>query len=394
MKQLKSTLLLVFCASQAAQANVIQYFTGISYSNPAELFQTKDTSVLLGGTYFDPDLRFRGTSLNFLTATYPYGEVHSRKKSVLPYGRIAKRVSPNLVLGIDLTEPFHSNLDWGTDSFTNYAATQNYLYDIDISPRLSAKLREDLFFGFGFNFNYLYHHEANWAIPDFATGNYANLVNKSSNLGIGFNLGLFYMINPQNMLGITYYSKIKQPTYGTSYLGPLTSNNLDFTFNMPATTVVSYLHFFSQKWLANFKLFYAQWSINQSVRFMNTAAPPPIGPNFTFKTEYGNAFALIAATHYQYNDKLGLLAFAMYDEGPEREHLRPLIFPADNIYFAGIGADYKINKTTTVELVYGHAYEGTRLNNTVNTPAGTLPFNRGNVTINADAIDFRIKYET
>jgi len=134
--------------------------------------------------------------------------------------------------------------------------------------------------------------------------------------------------------------------------------------------------------------------MNQAVTFRNTAAPANAGgPNYTFLVEYRNSWALQVATHYQYNDKLGLLAFAMYDKGPEKDHLRPLIFPADNIFFAGFGIDYKINKKTTVELVYGHGYEATTLNNTIKLGPTTLPFSRGNVNINADVIDLKFKVE-
>lgn len=33
-----------------AQANVIQYFAGISYNNPADLFKVKNGILLVGGT--------------------------------------------------------------------------------------------------------------------------------------------------------------------------------------------------------------------------------------------------------------------------------------------------------------------------------------------------------
>ena len=62
-----STTAILCLASVHAQANIIQYFTGISYNNPAELFQVKHNDLLLGGTLIDPLGRFTGQGLNFNT---------------------------------------------------------------------------------------------------------------------------------------------------------------------------------------------------------------------------------------------------------------------------------------------------------------------------------------
>lgn len=50
-----------------AQANVIQYFAGISYNNPADLFKVKNGILLVGGTGSYADLQFKGSALNFNT---------------------------------------------------------------------------------------------------------------------------------------------------------------------------------------------------------------------------------------------------------------------------------------------------------------------------------------
>ncbi|MCZ4687475.1 hypothetical protein O6C82_03960 [Legionella pneumophila] len=53
-----------------AQANVIQYFAGISYNNPADLFKVKNGILLVGGTGSYADLQFKGSALNFNTFQY------------------------------------------------------------------------------------------------------------------------------------------------------------------------------------------------------------------------------------------------------------------------------------------------------------------------------------
>ncbi|HAT1862538.1 TPA: hypothetical protein I8Z33_002861, partial [Legionella pneumophila] len=210
-----------------AQANVIQYFAGISYNNPADLFKVKNGILLVGGTGSYADLQFKGSVLNFNTFQYDSGVNHSRTYVVWPYGRVAKRLNDKTVVAVDLTEPFNSNLDWGNDAFTRYAVTQNYLTDVDLSPKISYAISKKLQIGGGINFNVLLKNEVNWAFP---TGQltYANLINRSSSFGVGYNLGANYVVNDTNFLGITYYSRIRQNTTGTSYLG--LAANPDFRF--------------------------------------------------------------------------------------------------------------------------------------------------------------------
>ncbi len=161
-KTLARTLLAGTClAPLAVNANVIQYFTGIAYTNPAELFQTGQTTAILGTTGIALDARFTGTSMNFLTMIPQYGTSTSRTGSLLPYGRIAKRLTPTVVAGFDITQPFHSNLDWGTNDFTPFAGTQNWMRDYDFSPKLSWQAAPNLVFGAGLNFNYVQRNEIN-----------------------------------------------------------------------------------------------------------------------------------------------------------------------------------------------------------------------------------------
>ncbi len=345
-----------------AQANVIQFITGISYNNPAELARVQQNEAILGGTAFYTDGRFNGSALNFLTGQYDSGTNHTRTTSLLPYGRIAKRINPKWVFGIDVTEPFHSNLNWGNNEFTRYACTQNYLTDV------------------------LKNNEVNWAFPT-GPDSSAILTNRTGSYGTGFNLGMNFSINQNNHLAAAYYSAIDQNTRGYSTLGGPGNTNLSFDFHMPATSMFSYTHMFNPKWLVVAKAYQTEWSINQYVRYKNTAAG-----NFDFHMGYKKAWAYVGALHHQYNEKMGLTALGVIDNGPEREPLRTINFPSDTQYFLAAVVDYKVTTHATVELLYGHLFSTTTVQNTVSLPNGAnVPFTTGHVLINADVIDLKFK---
>ncbi len=371
---------------------MIQYFAGISYSNPAELFMVKKNEFILGATAFYTEARFNGSALNFNTFQYNQGTAYSRTTSALPYGRIATRFNDKWVFAVDVTEPFNSNLNWGNHSVARYAATQTYLTDVDVSPRFSYSVSQRFYVGGGLNFNFLKNNETNWVMPLGPTAS-DNMINKTSSFGLGYNLGAYFIINPTNFLGLTYYSTIRQNSYGYSQLGNNFNTNLNFDFNLPATTVLSYVHLFSPTWLANFKVFLSEWDVNQFAIFRNTAAPPPINPDFAFRMGFRKSAAVLGAVRHQINDKFGATLIGMVDYGPERDSFRPLNFPSDTQYFVGIAGDYKITKTTTIELLYGYGLENTMLQNTVNMGGMYIPFTTGKVSINANIIDLKLKIQ-
>ncbi len=390
MRNVVKLALLSCCLT--SHANVIQYFTGISYSNPAELFKVKQSEFIVGATAFNTQGRFQGTQLNFNTFGYDYGVSKNNTTSLLPYGRIAQRLNKKLVFAVDLTEPFHSNLNWGNDSFTKYAATQNYITDIDVSPRLSFALSPTWFIGAGLNFNFLKNNETNWALPSGPTTS-ANMINRTSGFALGYNLGIYHIFNPTNFMGLAFYSRKKQDTYGTSTFQNNINTRLSFNFSMPATALLNYVHIFNEKWLTSLTLFHTDWSVNQMVNFINTSAPPPMNPNFSFSVKYRRSFAIIAALRHQLKQKLGLTAVGMLDGGPERDEYRSLNFPAETQYFLGLAADYHPNQATTLEFLYGYGFSKARLSNSVNIGGQSLPFTTGKVNIYANVFELKLKIQ-
>lgn len=372
-------------------ANVIQYFAGISYNNPSELFKVKKDLLLFGTTGSYANLGFTGSALNFNSFQYAWGVNHSQTYTAMPYGRFARRLSEKAVISLDVTQPFNSNLNWGTFSFTRFANTQNALRDVDVSPKLSYGLTEKLQIGGGLNFNFLTNNEVNFAMP---TGQFTdnNLVNPSSSFGLGYNVGATYIINQTNFLGLTYYSRIKQNTTGTSTLGPFINPNMSLSFYMPTTIIASYVHIFNPKWLISFTGFRTQWSLNQFVRLYNTAVPPPM-TNFVFNMSFSNSNAYLAALRKQVSPKLGLTLAGMIDEGPEKDNLRTITFPSYDQYFIGLVGDYHFNPNVSVELLYGHVFSNPPINNTVVVNDQRIPFTTGKVNINVDVVDLKLKIE-
>ncbi len=378
--------------SLTLDANVLQYLAGLSYANPAELFKVQKHDLIAGGMGMDVKAKFTGSVLNLNSNQYDSGISHSKRASLLPYGRIAARVNKSMVVGVDFTEPYHSNLVWGRRSFTRYAATSTLMRDNDVSPRVSIAINKQFYVGGGLNFNFLNNNETNWALPTSQT-EYAELINKTASFGAGYNLGLYYVFNQTNFFGASYYGSIKQKTRGQSWFGDTVNNDIIFNFRMPATTVVNYVHIFSKKWLASIQGFRSEWNANQYATIRNTAAAPPSPSTFIFPMKYKASIAVSGAIRRQMSEKTGLTLVGMIDSGPERDTLRTINFPSDTQYFLALVTDYHITKTVSLEFLGGVAFEHTLINNQITLGGPPVPFTTGRVGINAGVADLRLKIQ-
>lgn len=381
-------ILALFMVTQSLVAfgNVIQFLGGLSFNNTALLAQVKDSEFIIGSSVLFNRLEFNGTQLDLRNFQYPYGTSNVNTVSNLPFGRLAQRFNKEWVFAVDVTTPFHSNLDWGKRTVGRYAAAHTLLRDYDVSPKLAFQFNEKLQIGAGVNINFLENNEGNWVLPT-PVGDRL-LVNQSSNVGYGFNLGFNYLISPMDQLGFVYYSRIKQRSEGTSTLGPLVNDNFQFFFNMPETMVLSYLHIFNQKWLANIQIIRTSWNINQYITFRNTAAG-----DFTFNMSFKRATAVLGVLRRQLNDKWAFSLFGMMDDGPENDRLRTLNFPSDVQYIGALSAEYFIKPSVMVQVLGGALYSKTRINNQIPSPitGQMIPFTSGRVHIAAPFIEARLK---
>lgn len=379
-------LLLGLCSlySLPSSANVIQYFTGISYDNPAAMFQTKNLELILGGTGIQTNFKYSGTALNLLTNRYQTGINDNYQYSFLPYFRIAKRLNDKVVFGFDVKQPYHGNINWGNDAFTRFASTQTRMIDVEYNPRLSVQLSQNLIVGGGLNINQVKDMQINVALPT-GPNSYANLINKNSGWAYGWNLGLFYIINPQNMIDVSYFSRVNQKLMGTSTLGMRINPALSLNVTLPATTIFHYLHIFNPKWLVSAKAIYSQWHTTQTLPLLNTAAPPPAGPNIIIPMNYSDSWAFTLATRVQATPEAALLLIGVYDNGPEKNQFRTINFPSDTQYFLAIGGDFQLNKKLSTQIVLGHGWSDTSVNNM---------FTNGKIDIHANVIDWRFTYKT
>lgn len=152
-------------------------FPSVTYSDP-------------GGNYTSKPVKHIGTPFN------AYANFRFKKFSALHFG-------------IGVYTPFGSRLQWEDDWKGKFLIQEINLKTIFVQPTLSYRITKNLGVGIGFviaNGTFSLRK----AIPlQNKEGDYGNAVLSGDAKGKGFNAGIFYRINEQFSLGISYRSKVK-----------------------------------------------------------------------------------------------------------------------------------------------------------------------------------------
>lgn len=348
-----------------------QFIPNIACDNPATLNTVKKADVILGDTYLDLVYDFSGSNGPLV------GNAGSHEQGMFPYGRIAARLNPKLVLGVDVTSFFYGDIAYEFDSILNTISTGTHLEDYVISPRFSYQLTKSLAVGAALVIDRVTKAQLNFLVPPF------NLVNKGEDWAYGYALGLSYTLNPATFVNLSYYSQLNF-RINKSIWGPFVSPDFSATFSLPAIYTLNVIHMLNKKLTLSATARYFRWDVEQFLILKNTAVG---GATFTIPLHYNNSWSGQLAGRYQLTDKWALDGSVIYESSPQSTAFRPPGLPAYSIWIFGLGPEYAINKALSVKLLYAHGFSNPPINTT--GAAGPIV---GNIWGNGDLIDLSLTY--
>lgn len=363
---------LILLSATHATASNFQDFSGITYSNPAELtLQVKDMQLIIGDEYFSPSPKIDFTGTVIVPDPSPMGNnvvvsgnANNIDYATYPYGRIAKRMTDQWVIGVDITKPFSSDIVYPDNSPARYSVTYSGMQSLDIAPNIAYQFSgawSKLALGFGLDaMHYVVDLDAKYpSLPSpatpFGSGLDLGITNHATNWGCGWHAGLIYHLFQGTILGLSYFSQINQNfTNGTSSVtGFPVSNSFSTTLNLPATTHFSILQFLNPKWSMMLKVHYSQWDSLQQVVLKNTAGP--LSTQF-INLYYKNTWRVDLGTRYDLTPKWSVGGLFAYDQTPSNNTSRSLGLPGVNQTILGTSVIYKLTKTIALEGSYGHIF--------------------------------------
>lgn len=331
-----------------AYSTAYQPILGVAYENPAVLYTVKNTDIILGNTYIDSRFVFTGSN-GPLT-----GRAVSDRNRNLPHGRVAYRVNPDLVIGLDVSHRVYINIQYPVGSILQSSSTASTMFDFDYSPRFSYKINDKLFVGAGANLNDLYSTQLNFVVEPFG-----NAVNKAGGWAYGWDAGIIYKFNEKTIANISYYSKITHASPGTSTWGAVTNKNLYFLNTIvPAEATVNIYKKMTEKLAMNVGFRYQFWNTVQDLNIINTA----LGENINIPLNYTNTWVSILNARYKFTDTVEGIIGSEYNNSPASLPYRYPGLPASSALATYIGTEVAVTKSCLVKLIYAHVFANPPIN--------------------------------
>lgn len=345
--QLTSTCLLVLSSMQVDAASY-QRITEPNYENPASMGRVNKFEAQIGDNVIDAKIKYTGRSGPLS------GTAVSDQTNHLPYGKLAWRVAPKFILGLNVTQPVFANVQYPKDSFVRFNSSGTVIKGVDISPRLAYQPNKKLTFGLGFNASRGSDVQFNFFIPP-ARG---ELINKGTSWAYGFNLGLTYMVAKGTILSASYYSALHTTARGTSTLGAVINPNLSVNLFVPALWSLNAIQFLTKKWLVTATASYAQWDKQAYfVTFDNTALGTLRANQF-----FNDTLSWQLGTRYQLTESWAVSAGGVYNPGLRDLRYQELAIINYAVWAAGIGAEYALNKSWVVKGGYAYGWGACPMN--------------------------------
>lgn len=372
-----------------ALASNFQSFSGINYSNPADLvYIVKSMQFIAGDMLVSPAITFNGTvtvpnpvpplggPVSVTGSSSNYGNLY------MPYGRIASRLNEQWVFGVDVTQPFREDISYSSSSAVRYSSTITQVNSYDVAPSLAYHFGGSLSkWAFGFGFDALYMSstldQQYPSLPSispltpFGAGNDVSLTNYGNDWAYGWHAGLNYHPFRGTFLGLSYFSSITPKLTGTStFSGYMNNPNLTSTSTLPATSNFTITQYLSERLMMQARVFYTQWSSIQDIVLLNTAGPASTA---IIPMNYRNTWRVELRSRYDVTPKTALQGLLGYDETPINDVDRSTRLPETNKYIAGAGIEYKITPVAGLMFNYAHSFSiGTPTINNTDPNTGTV----------------------
>lgn len=335
--------------------------------------------------------------------------------SAVPNAYVSWQASPNWFWGLGISAPFGLATKYDENWIGRYHSTQFSIKTINVNPSVAYKLNDKFSFGAGVNWQHLdadYRRNlpAAGLVSQLPVGlpvaTYQSLAGqlaaspdmnakaKLNGTAWGWNAGLLYQVTNTTQIGMSYRSVMRYNASGTTTLDnipglfagklPASVGN-STTVTLPDTAILSVAHDLNQKWQVLADVSWTGWSSLPSLDIDNGA----LGADH-LKLEFRDTWRVALGANYRYSPKLKLKVGVAYDQSPiPSSTLRPTSLPDNDRTSVSIGAQYSVNKRTTVDVGYAHLFFHPRINNSSDPKKGIV---NGDWRSSADLFGVQVSY--
>lgn len=320
------------------------------FFNPAGATRLKQQQVSVGAAYIPLNVSFSGT----VNSTVPVNPTSGDTSNIVPnFAYAIPFANHRFAFAFSVTTPFGLATNYPNTSPINLLATKTQLETINLNPSLAYAINQYISIGVGFDELYgkaIYDSDVFEPLDTGLTG-----------WSEGYNAGVLIQFNPQTRIGVSYRSAITVDATGGSSSQTLGSppvpvnTTASADFPLPATTIFSAYHQFTDRFTMMASAFYTQWSCFKELVINNLATPFGAGTVGLFEN-YRNTWNLAIGGKYKLNSDVSLLAGFGHDQTPTKLGYRDIRLPDNNRYAASLGFDIHPSKKWLLSFGWIHFF--------------------------------------
>jgi len=378
------------------------------FANPAGLSRLEGTQFSGGLTFVVPHSEYTDNgSTNFANKPTGGGNGGSFAPSVVvaPNFYLSHKLNDKINLGVGVFVPYGAKLDYDSGWAGRYALQNVDLKSFNINPSMSFKLDDRHAFGFGISAQYLdatlqqaadvrtgigqLLAGANGMNPNVVGGalvqGQLNALGVSGDgtarisgddWGFGWNIGYMFTLDENTRFGLAYRSAIKQKLEGTAdwdfsnvkgnlaglgipnlpaYLSakkhPDTSATVDVT--TPETASANFFHQLNPKWAVMGDVTWVANSQMKDIVIKQGTVNSVSQGDITIHQNWRDTWRVSLGANYLYNDAWLFRGGVAWEQSPLKSDndRHPAIPDSDRLWLS-LGANYKINKQSSVDFAY------------------------------------------
>jgi long-chain fatty acid transport protein len=370
------------------------------FNNPAGMsWLAPGTNLEAGGAIVLPDMHFKGDATSGTTVLPGVNDRDIGQVALIPHLYGAFNLNDRISLGLALTTPFGSTVDYGHTWPGRYVNVKTAALALDVNPNISYKLADWISIGGGFSYQYLRLELISDVAQSLIFGPTvpdSEFKLNAANWAWGYNLGVLAEPVEGMRLGLTYRSGVSHHIHGSLRFSANTSPFLGLAtapassdIDLPASITASITQQISPNFSLSSDVQFTQWHV-----FKQLAVVAPPNPTFTFQESYRDTWMVSVGGEYQLDDTWKLRAGLGYDESPVVDAFRDTGVPDGDRYMVAFGPGIKLSDTASLDAAFTH-YFGALASmdtsvNSVDPISGVVLHGRYNNSLNYISVTYRI----
>lgn len=278
--------------------------------------------------------------------------------SFLPNLFYARKVSPNIRLGLGITSPFGLKTEYDANWLGRFQAIKSEIKTVNINPSIAWKVNDVLSLGAGVSA--LYTSATLTRAVNFGIAGEGIATTKGNDWGYGFNLGAIYQVTPDSRIGLAYRSKINQTLKGDlSFIRPAgvpaafaPDGAISASTTLPENVALSVFTKIDDAWDLLGDITWTRWSRFKELRILrDTGELASLTPE-----NWKNTLRFSVGTNYHHSEKLKLRAGIAYDQEAIKDEFRTVRIPGNDRTWLSFGAQYRLFDDTFIDVAYSHLF--------------------------------------